>query len=77
MDTVPLDPRTLFSLIGLASSPLLLDVRREPAFHADSHLISGAVRPEGDAAAFALRHAAGRRVVAYCVQTLQRATLLP
>ena len=68
MDTVSIDPRTLHSLAGTRDAPLLLDVRREPAYRSDGRLIAGALRVQGDAAAFAARHAAGRRVVAYCVR---------
>ena len=68
MDTVSIDPRTLHSLTGSRDAPLMLDVRREPAYQADGRLIAGALRPDSDAAAYAVRHAAGRRVVAYCVR---------
>jgi rhodanese-related sulfurtransferase len=67
MDTVSLDPCTLHSLAGTDRCPMILDVRREPAYRADGYLIRGALRPAGDIAAFAAQHAAGRRVVTYCV----------
>ena len=67
MDTVSIDSSTLYSQLGTASAPLMLDVRRQPAFDADSRLIAGALRPEGDLQAFAAGRAAGRPLVAYCV----------
>jgi len=67
MDTVPIDSRSLYSLLGSTRAPLVLDVRRQPAFDADDRLVAGALRPEGDLAAFAAAHAQGRPVVAYCV----------
>jgi rhodanese-related sulfurtransferase len=67
MDTVSITPASLYSLLGSSRSPLVLDVRRAPAFDADSQLLAGALRPAPDAVAFANRHAAGRTVVAYCV----------
>jgi rhodanese-related sulfurtransferase len=83
MDTVSIDPRSLYSSLGTARAPLLLDVRRAPAFESDDRLIAGALRPEGEILAWASRHARGRAVVAYCVhghevsqqaaQTLSRA----
>ena len=68
MDTVSIDPRTLYSQLGSPRSPLVLDVRRDKAFADDDCLIASALRPEGDLAAFAGQHAAGRTVVAYCVR---------
>ena len=68
MDTVSIDPRSLYALLGSPRAPLVLDVRREPAFEEDPHLIAGATRPEGDLLAFVERHAQGRDVVAYCVK---------
>ena len=67
MDTVPITPRNLHSLIGSAGAPLVLDVRRDKAFDADDSIIASAVRPLGDLARFAAEHAKGARVVAYCV----------
>ena len=68
MDTVSIDPRSLYSLLGSPRAPLVLDVRRGPAFLEDTALIAGAARPEGDLLAFAARHAQGRPLVAYCVK---------
>ena len=67
MDTVSISPTSLYSLLGASRSPLVLDVRRAPAFEADSQVIAGALRPDADAVAFANLHAGGRAVVAYCV----------
>jgi len=68
MDTVSIDCRSLYSLLGSPHAPLVLDVRREPAFLEDSGLIAGAVRPAGDLVKFVKEHAHGRPVVAYCVK---------
>jgi len=68
MDTVSITPATLYSLLGSPRSPLVVDVRKEPAFAEDDRLIAGALRPEGDLAEFVSRHAGGRPVVAYCVK---------
>ena len=68
MDTVSTEPRTLYSLLGSPRAPLVLDVRRDPAFLEDTALIAGAARPEGELVAFAARHAQGRPIVAYCVK---------
>ena len=67
MDTVPIDSRSLHSLLGSPRAPLLIDVRREAAYDADDRLIAGALRPAGELLPFASTHAAGRLVVAYCV----------
>jgi len=68
MDTASITPRDLHSLLGTSQAPVVLDVRRGPAYEADTHLIASALRPEGDVVAFARRHAAGTPVVAYCVR---------
>ena len=68
MDTASITPVSLYSLLGSPRAPLVLDVRREPAYDEDPRLIAGAMRPEGDPAAFAARHAHGRPLVAYCVK---------
>jgi rhodanese-related sulfurtransferase len=67
MDTVAIVSHALYSLLGSPRSPLVLDVRRAPAFEADGHLIAGALRPGPDLIAFARQHAEGRPLVAYCV----------
>ena len=68
MDTVSIEPRTLYSLLGSPNAPLVVDVRKDAAYEEDPHLIAGAVRPQGDLTAFVQRHACGRPVVAYCVK---------
>ena len=68
MDTVSIDSLSLYSHLGSARAPLVLDVRRQPAFDSDPGMIAGAVRPEGDLAAFVAAHAGGREVVTYCVK---------
>jgi len=67
MDTVSIDSLSLHSLLGSAAAPLVVDVRRQPAFDADDRLVAGAVRADGDLAEFAARHANGRCIVVYCV----------
>src|SRR5258706_6196251 len=67
MDTVTIAPLALYSNLGSAAAPLLLDVRRDAAFASDERMIAGALRPGADPVEFAARHAAGRSLVAYCV----------
>jgi rhodanese-related sulfurtransferase len=67
MDTVSLAPAELHALIGSSAAPVVLDVRRDPAFDADDSIIASALRPQGDLARFAAQHAPGARLVAYCV----------
>ena len=56
----------LKDLIGTARAPLVVDVRRDPAFAADARLIAGALRRTPDTLdPGALPR--GRSVVAYCV----------
>ena len=68
MDTVSIEPGMLYSLLGSPRAPLVLDVRRDPAFLEDTSLVAAAVRPDSDLLAFAARHAHGRPVVAYCAK---------
>lgn len=68
MDTVSIDSRTLYSQLGSDRTPLILDVRRQPAFAEDDRLIPAALRPEGDLAAFITGHPVARPIVAYCVK---------
>jgi rhodanese-related sulfurtransferase len=68
MDTASISPQSLYATLGSPSAALVLDVRRAPAFESDPRLVAGAVRPEGDLAAFASRHAKGRPIVAYCAK---------
>ena len=66
MDTVSIDSRTLYASLGTDRAPLVLDVRRPPAFESDARLIASALRPEVELRAFAGGHA-GRPIVVYCV----------
>ena len=66
MDTVSIDSRSLYSLLGSGDAPLVLDVRRAPAFAADERMLAGALRPEADPAA-AIPAGSPRAVVVYCV----------
>jgi rhodanese-related sulfurtransferase len=68
MDTVSIDSRSLYSLLGSPTAPLVIDVRRAPAFEEDPALIAGSARPEGDLLEFVARHGKGRRIIAYCVK---------
>ena len=70
MDTVSISPSTLYCRLGSPASPLVLDVRREPAFEKDTHLLPAAARPQGDLLAFARAHAASRPIAVYCVHGL-------
>lgn len=68
MDTVSIDSRSLYASLGSPAAPIVLDVRRQAAFDDDPFLIPGALRPEGDLAAFASRLGKDRSIVAYCVK---------
>lgn len=68
MDTVSIDFPSLYSQLGSAAAPLVFDVRREPAFHSDTRMIAGALRPSGDAVAFATQLATRKPIVVYCVK---------
>ena len=67
MDTVATQSRSLFNELGSSAAPYVLDVRRAAAFDADALMIAGALRPEGDLAAFAARLPDDRPIVVYCV----------
>jgi rhodanese-related sulfurtransferase len=67
MDTVSIDSRTLHSQLGSARAPLVLDVRRQPAFESDDRLIAAALRPEGDLRAFVANLTGKHPIVVYCV----------
>lgn len=69
MDTVTsISVSALRSLLGTPAAPLVLDVRKPPAFNADPLMIAGAVRRAHDAVdEWAGALARGRPVVAYCV----------
>jgi rhodanese-related sulfurtransferase len=68
MDTVSIDSRTLYAKLGSPAAPVVLDVRRAPAFDADTGLVASALRPSGDLLEFASRVAPGRPIVTYCVK---------
>ena len=68
MDTVSIDPHSLYSQLGSASAPVIFDVRRDEAFASDAQLVAGALRPGADALEFAARVAAGKPIVVYCVK---------
>ena len=58
----------LYSRLGTASAPVLLDVRRDDAFGKDDRQIVGAFhRPPNDVARWSEDIPAGRPIVAYCV----------
>ena len=64
----PISPRDLFDLLDSASVPLIFDVRRTPAFEADSRMLASAQRaaPE-NVAEWGRQIPTGQRVVVYCV----------
>ena len=68
MDTVSIDPRSLYATLGSARAPLVLDVRRQPAFEEDDRLVPAALRPEGEPAAYLAGRPADRPIVVYCVK---------
>ena len=58
----------LAARLGRSGHPLILDVRKAPAFEAATHLIAGALRIAPDRLTQALPHLPrGRDLVAYCV----------
>jgi rhodanese-related sulfurtransferase len=67
MDVPSISPEFLYPSLGVASAPLLLDVRRDAAFDADETMLVGAVRrrPE-DVSAWLGQLPPGHRIVAYC-----------
>jgi len=65
--SIPISPSDLYGRLGMASAPVLLDVRRQDAFVADDRLIVGAIhRAPADVEHWRLDLPAGRPVVAYC-----------
>jgi rhodanese-related sulfurtransferase len=70
MDQRPffISPATLYSRLGTASAPLVIDVRRAAAFDADNVMLVGAIRraPE-EVDRWRRDLPPGRSVVAYCV----------
>jgi rhodanese-related sulfurtransferase len=67
-NTPSVSANDLYARLGTARAPLLLDVRRVPAFEADHALIIGSARrvPD-DVSVWRSKLPAGRDVVAYCV----------
>jgi rhodanese-related sulfurtransferase len=67
-----ISPQDLYSSIGTAASPLIIDVRRPSAFDRDDALIVGAIRRLPDSVdRWGPDIPKDRRVVAYCVQGQQ------
>ncbi len=69
MDTVAsISVPRLRSLVGSPRAPLVVDVRKLPAFDADPVMIASALRRPHDAVGdWAAGLSAGREIVAYCV----------
>lgn len=69
MDTVAsISVSSLRSLLGTPDAPLVVDVRKPPAFDADPLVIAAAIRRGHDTVAhWAAALPAGREVVVYCV----------
>jgi rhodanese-related sulfurtransferase len=69
MDTVAsIAVSTLRSLVGTPHAPLVIDVRKPPAFDADPLVIASAIRRPDDAVAeWAAALTPGREVIVYCV----------
>jgi rhodanese-related sulfurtransferase len=64
----PISPTELYRHLGTAKAPLLIDVRRAPAFDSDDQRIVAAARKlPDDVASWASTLPKGRAVVAYCV----------
>src|SRR5437764_1447558 len=64
----PVSPTELYGRLGNAVSPLIVDVRREPAFNTDEHMIAGAIRrAPDDVAQWRSSLPEGRAVVVYGV----------
>jgi rhodanese-related sulfurtransferase len=63
-----ISPHDLYAQLGTARAPVLVDVRREPAFRDGDRMIVGAIhRPPEAVEAWRHELPAGRPVVAYCV----------
>jgi rhodanese-related sulfurtransferase len=63
-----ISPADLLDLLHSASAPLIFDVRRTPAFDADSRILASAQRgAPHDVAEWGRLIPAGRSVVLYCV----------
>jgi len=68
VDALPVSPEDLYTRLGTAKAPLLIDVRRREAFDSGPLLIIGAARrlPE-DVSKWQSVLPADRPIVAYCV----------
>jgi rhodanese-related sulfurtransferase len=68
VQALPITTSELYARLGTANAPLLIDVRRAPAFDSDERRIIGACRylPD-DVSNWSPALAKGRPVVAYCV----------
>jgi rhodanese-related sulfurtransferase len=68
VQVLPITTSELYGRLGTANAPLLIDVRRAPAFDADERRIIGACRylPD-DVTSWSRRLAKERPVVVYCV----------
>jgi rhodanese-related sulfurtransferase len=63
-----LSPQSLYRALGTAASPLIVDVRRQPAFAADDGQIAGSIRREPESvAAWRGSLPPDRSIVVYCV----------
>jgi len=63
-----ISPQALYARLGTESAPIVVDVRRSPAFDADDKIIVGAVRRLPEAVDHWRRELPeGRSVVVYCV----------
>ena len=63
-----ISPQELYQMIGTDSAPLVIDVRRGPAFAADDRMVVGAIsRNPDEVKDWRERVPAGRRVIVYCV----------
>src|SRR5262245_61028509 len=67
-NALPISPVDLYARLGTAAAPLLIDVRREPAFNSDDRLIIGSARrAPDDVPRWQKDLPKNRPVVAYCV----------
>jgi rhodanese-related sulfurtransferase len=63
-----ISPQDLYSAIGTAAAPVVIDVRRSAAFAADHRMIVGAIRRDPDEIQnWRQELPSGRAVVVYCV----------
>jgi rhodanese-related sulfurtransferase len=62
-----IDPQALYALIGTFRAPLVIDVRKHAAYHADPRRIVGAIRRRPDEVGrWALALERNRPIIAYC-----------